>query len=218
MKADLHVHSIYSADGKVIPEKILESAIAAGLGCIAITDHNSFKAFFDVCDRKDIIVIPGEEVSSDAGHIIALGIDREIQKGLSIDETIEAIHLAGGYAFAAHPNRFGSGIPESKIEKANFDGIEALNARSSKRRNKNAKLLSERMNKPITCGSDSHESDTIGNGFLDLPDGIVTWQDALNAIMTSVNMPHSSNRTGFSFLKYQWKLLSDYAKRGFKRI
>ena len=38
MKADLHIHSVHSKDGKSTPEQIVEAALAAGLGCIAVTD------------------------------------------------------------------------------------------------------------------------------------------------------------------------------------
>ncbi|MBQ7621953.1 MAG: PHP domain-containing protein, partial [Candidatus Methanomethylophilaceae archaeon] len=113
MKADLHVHSLFSPDSRAQLEDIIAVAKDRGIGCIAITDHNEFKAFELLKDRKDIIVIPGEEVSSSVGHIIALGIDRQIPPRLSIEETVDLIHEAGGYAYAAHPYRMWSGLGEN---------------------------------------------------------------------------------------------------------
>ena len=83
MKADLHVHSCFSEDGVSTPEEILARAKELGFGCIAITDHNSFESFELVKGYDDIIFVPGEEVGSAEGHIVALGIDREIPKHLS---------------------------------------------------------------------------------------------------------------------------------------
>ena len=102
MKADLHVHTLYSNDGKTTLEELLEYAERMGIGCIAVTDHNQFEAYERLKDNGRVIIVPAEEVSSAEGHIVALGIDRLIPRDLSIQETIDRIHEAGGYAFAAH--------------------------------------------------------------------------------------------------------------------
>ena len=112
MKADLHVHTMFSKDGRTTPEQLLKRAEELGIGCIAVTDHNEFKAFDLLKDNGKIIIIPAEEVSSSEGHIVALGIDRVIPPRKSIQETIDLIHEAGGYAFAAHPYRWWSGLGE----------------------------------------------------------------------------------------------------------
>ena len=44
MKVDLHIHTIYS-DGVFSPEKIVDTAIDAGLSAIAITDHDNVLAY-----------------------------------------------------------------------------------------------------------------------------------------------------------------------------
>ncbi|MDR0309354.1 MAG: PHP domain-containing protein, partial [Candidatus Methanoplasma sp.] len=88
MKADLHIHSNFSNDGKSTVEEIIAEAERKGLGCIAITDHNSFEAYGLAKDNGKVIVIPGTEVSSKDGHILAYGIDRNIPRGMTIKETI----------------------------------------------------------------------------------------------------------------------------------
>ena len=96
MKADLHVHTCYSNDGRTTPEELVEYAVANGIGCVAVTDHNSFEAYDVLKDNGKVIIIPAEEVSSSEGHIVALGIDRLIPRGLSIQETIDRIHREAG--------------------------------------------------------------------------------------------------------------------------
>jgi len=43
MKHDLHIHSKYSSDGILEPERIVKIAIKRGLNGIAVTDHNTIK-------------------------------------------------------------------------------------------------------------------------------------------------------------------------------
>lgn len=41
MPADLHCHSLFSVDGWATPEELAESMAAAGIGTLALTDHNT---------------------------------------------------------------------------------------------------------------------------------------------------------------------------------
>ena len=153
-----------------------------GIGIVAITDHNEFKAFDVLKDNGKVIVIPAEEVTSDEGHIVALGIDRQIPRGMSIQATIDAIHEAGGIAVAAHPYRWWSGLGPKNTQKYDFDCIEALNARSIPSANIKSMKLAKKIGKPLTAGSDAHSPERVGWGYVELPDDITTWQEAVQAI------------------------------------
>jgi hypothetical protein len=219
MKADLHVHTSYSLDGITTLEQLVETAKARGLGCIAVTDHNEFEAFERLKDNPDVIIIPAEEVSSKEGHIVALGIDRLIPRGLSIQETIDKIHEAGGYAFAAHPYRWWSGLGEKNTLKYPFDGVESLNARSVPSANRRSEKLAKMIGKPISVGSDSHEPVSLGQAYIEIPDDVRTWQEAVDAIMTgNIGKTYSENRTVIGTLKYGFKSISEWMLRGFKKM
>jgi predicted metal-dependent phosphoesterase TrpH len=218
MRADLHIHSNFSNDGRSTAEEIIESAVEKGLGCIAITDHNSFEAYGLVKDNGKIIVIPGIEVSSEEGHILAYGIDRDIPRGMTIKETIDAIHEAGGVAFAAHPYRWWSGLGEKNTLENEFDGIEANNARSTASGNRRSAALAARIGKPVSAGSDAHSHEFIGEGIVELPDDISTWQDALKAVMEGKAIPSSANRRASSTIRYGVKSIVEWIFRGFKRM
>jgi len=218
MKADLHIHSNFSNDGKSTVEEIIAAAVEKGLGCIAITDHNSFAAYELVKDNGKVIAIPGEEVSSKEGHILAFGIDREIPRGMSIKETIDAIHEAGGVAFAAHPYRWWSGLGEDNTLGNDFDGTEARNGRCTASSNKKAEALAARIGKPVTAGSDAHTPEHIGEGTVELPDEIATWEEALKAVMEGKAKPSSNNRKAVSTIKYGTKSIVEWILRGFKKM
>jgi len=109
MKCDLHIHSRYSYDSATTPKDIIDTAIKRGIQCVAITDHNNMKGSGEAAEyarNLPIIVIPGEEVKSKEGDILALGIREAIPDKLPSHETIRRIHNQGGIAIIAHP--FGS--------------------------------------------------------------------------------------------------------------
>ena len=82
---DLHLHSSIS-DGLETPAKLIEQALSLKLKAIAITDHDTIagvEEFLSFGELKDIIVIPGIEISIRHEpnrelidiHIIGLNID-----------------------------------------------------------------------------------------------------------------------------------------------
>ncbi len=198
---------------------MIERCVDEGFGCVAITDHNEFKAFDDLKDNPEgIIIIPAEEVSSSEGHIVALGIDRQIPRDLGIKETIDAIHEAGGFAVAAHPYRWWSGLGEKNTLTYDFDGIEALNARSIPSANRKSLKLAREIGKPMTAGSDAHTPGHVGRGYVELPDGLTTWQEVVAAIRDGRAEPHSQSRAMAGTLRYGIKSIGQWILRGFKRM
>lgn len=105
--ADLQVHT-RASDGMDSAERVLEAAVAAGLDCIAITEHDDVdgaQRAREIALERDlpIEVIIGSEVTSRQGHILALWIDEPIPAFRSATETVEAIWRQGGVASIAHP-------------------------------------------------------------------------------------------------------------------
>ena len=107
-RADLHIHTVAS-DGTADIETILGRLAASDdLDVIAITDHERIDAAVaaramarDRGLRTEVVV--GEEVTTLGGHLLAVGIDRQIRPYRSMRATIAAIHDAGGLAIPAHP-------------------------------------------------------------------------------------------------------------------
>jgi predicted metal-dependent phosphoesterase TrpH len=78
---DLHTHSSVS-DGTETPGELVRSAIAAGLGTIALTDHDSTAGWADAfaaASGTGLTVIPGMELSTNYGpasvHMLAYLFD-----------------------------------------------------------------------------------------------------------------------------------------------
>ncbi|MCE5207947.1 MAG: PHP domain-containing protein [Chloroflexi bacterium] len=105
--ADLHIHSMYSYDGTASISAILKYATDfTRLNVLAITDHDSMQGVpeaLDLAPKYNLEVIPGCEISSIDGHVLALFIDRPISAGLSLFETVMRVGERGGLCIAAHP-------------------------------------------------------------------------------------------------------------------
>ncbi len=68
MKSDFHIHTIYS-DGVFSPEKIVDTAIDAGLEVISLTDHDNILSYRVAQDyikqnNKNLEVIQGVEINT----------------------------------------------------------------------------------------------------------------------------------------------------------
>lgn len=81
MFCDLHTHSIFS-DGTATPEEVLDAAVDARLGAVALTDHNTVDGlpdFISAASGKNIDIVLGSEFSVDYGerelHLLGLFID-----------------------------------------------------------------------------------------------------------------------------------------------
>ncbi len=165
LRFDLHVHSNYSPDGQSTVEEILKAAAAAGLDGVAITDHNTTAgaryALEAAKSMPGILVIPGVEVTTSAGHLIVLGITQDITRGMSVEDTIAAAKKLGGIIVVPHPYnrpRHGMSIP------AGADAVEVYNSRFVLGyHNRKAKQKAKKLALPEVSGSDAHVASMVGS-------------------------------------------------------
>lgn len=107
-RADLHIHTS-DGDGMASIEEILDAAEASGdLDLLAITEHDDLSPGLRARDRwahgnYPFTVIPGVEVTTRSGHVIALFVEHPIRSFLTTERTVAAIHEAGGLALIPHP-------------------------------------------------------------------------------------------------------------------
>ncbi|MBU2560542.1 PHP domain-containing protein [archaeon] len=166
MKIDLHIHSKYSGDCKMEPADILKAAEKAGLGGVAITDHDTVKGGIEASKIKsNVNVIVGAEIRTKRGEVIGYFLNEEIEKR-ELFEVIDAIHDQGGIACIPHPYdslRIYNLKPKSDVLKA-VDCIEVLNSRCAIGAfNKKAKRLAKEHELGMTAGSDAHTISEIGS-------------------------------------------------------
>jgi len=173
MRLDLHIHSQFSPDSHSSIEAILKRAQEVGLDGIAITDHNSVQSYFAASKLAqdlglDLTIIPGAEISTSEGHLIALGTRGLIPSGLAAAETVECAHDAGGIAVAPHPFAvFRQGIRNLQVKR--LDAVEVFNSKYLfGYSNYVATRSARKLNLGVTGGSDSHKVETVGFGYTEV--------------------------------------------------
>ncbi len=166
LKLDLHVHTNRSNDAVTSPKQLATICRDRGLDGLAITDHNVLA----VDSSKEVVFLPGIEISTRDGHIIGLGLSEAVPRGLSADETIQRIKELQGVSIIPHPYD----LLRSSVRPHNLavrpDAIEVINSSSFLHSLtwKRARKFAEKQNYPMTAGSDSHIPETIGRAYTEV--------------------------------------------------
>ncbi len=177
--ADLHIHTIHSYDGTASVPAVLRRAKELGLNVIAITDHDeiagALKAM-ELASTYGIQVIPGIEITTADGDLLAYNITEKVPPHLSVEETILRVGALGGFCIAAHPMSSGMGmnslsavsivkiLRNPKLARI-FIGMETYNATAIDRlSNQSARLLAKGLPIAKVGNSDAHILSAIGLG------------------------------------------------------
>ena len=112
-RGDCHVHSASSHGGELTPRQLAAAARASGLDFIATTEHNTAETHgaWGHLAGDDLLVILGQEVTTDTGHWLALGISPgqivEWRYGIRHDvigRYVNQVREVGGLCAVAHPH------------------------------------------------------------------------------------------------------------------
>ncbi|MBN1896712.1 MAG: PHP domain-containing protein [Candidatus Aenigmarchaeota archaeon] len=164
MKYELHCHTYHSRGQKITweapmkPEEIFSILKKKGFSGVALTDHDTIKCWPEArkaARKHGMLFIPGVEVTSSSGHMLALGINEHVKSGMSVDETVDAVHSQGGIVVAPHPFDLRSeGIGE---EFRKCDAGEVFNSLNLSRfENMISRRHVEKAGIPAVGGSDAH--------------------------------------------------------------
>lgn len=177
--ADLHLHTIYSYDGTAPVASVLNRAKKLGLDVIAITDHDEIAGALkavEIAPMYGVEVIPGIEITTAEGDLLALFVTEKVEPGLSLVETVLKVRELGGICIAPHPMAGGMGMKSlsaysilkalrNPLVAETFIGIETYNATAlDKISNHYARILASRLNITQVGNSDAHIVDAIGLG------------------------------------------------------
>lgn len=186
MKYDLHIHSKYSFDGFLSPEKIVKFAQKRGLSGIAVTDHDTIKGGLETkkYEDEDFKVIIGSEVSTSKGEVIGLYLSEEI-KSNHFHEVIDEIKSQDGIVVVPHPFDVmrRSTFHIEKKDTGNINSIEVFNSRCvHDKYNQKACEFAKINHLGITGGSDAHFANEIGNA------GIITGAESVRKSILKNNL------------------------------
>ena len=190
MLLELHSHTHYSHGSKILydgvarPEDMVAAAARKGLDAICITDHDTVRGGLEARrfgSKYDIMVIPGEEVTSASGHILAIGVQETIPPGMSVPDTVDAIHSQGGIAISSHPFDIASnGV--GKLA-SHCDALEVFNAINFDRiSNRKARMWAREKELVGVASSDAHTPEMLGNGITE----VIVKSDNIDGILKAI--------------------------------
>jgi predicted metal-dependent phosphoesterase TrpH/glycosyltransferase involved in cell wall biosynthesis len=175
--ADLHLHTEHSHDCTIPASDLLDYAEGIGLGAVAVTDHNVFTGALEAVELakgRTLRVIPGEEVKTTLGEVIGLFLEREIPRGMTMDETVEAIREQNALVYMPHPFDRMHTIPDAPTLHRllpEIDVFEAYNARLLfETYNDEALRFARKYNLTMGAGSDAHVLQGVGTGCVRMRD------------------------------------------------
>lgn len=202
MLIDLHNHTWpRSHDSVLDPKDLAIRAKNAGLDAISFTEHDALWPHDEVqkiAEEVGIIIIPGCEVSTDPGHILAWGMEKYVFGMHRVERLAEHVYERGGALVFAHPYRrqiAWKDNPEDwdiAVERAANNGamdhviaLEILNGRGKERENRFSADLAAASGMNGTAGTDSHAVHDIGKVATWFEtDSIETWQDLVRELKT----------------------------------
>ncbi len=225
-KADLHIHTTYSMDGTASVCEVLESAVRTGLDVIAVTDHNEIQGALEareVSANFGVEIIPGVEISTRDGHLVALFVERNIPRNMSIVDTLLLIREMGGIAIAPHPQQ---PVPNSitlrsvrtalehPLARETLPGIEVCNMNPSHSPyNRHSQQIANGLPLARIASSDAHMASMIG--------AAVTYfegrsaQELRRAIQRRATRPEQVNHENPQRVFFRWLRL--YFRRQFSQ-
>ena len=174
-KTEFHVHTRYSKDS-ILPFWLLIMMLKIKkINTIAITDHNEIAGaikFKKKFLQHGIELIVGEEIFTNKGEIIGLGLSKKIESNLSPSETIKQIREQNGLVYVPHPydeKRYKTVLVEDKIKKNknSIDFIEVNNGRNiSVKFDDKQNQIAEKYNIQKIIGSDAHTFFEVGRNYI----------------------------------------------------
>ena len=164
---DLHAHAYErSLDSGASAAALVARAAERGLDGICLTDHNALCPEADartLSERYEVAVIPGMEVGTDIGHVLAFGLDHYHPELVHIEQ-LRRICLAEGAAMVwAHPMReMALPRPDWDDVPRLFEALEVLNGDHTDGVEDYFADLADRLGIGRTGGSDAHSLPAVG--------------------------------------------------------
>lgn len=188
-RADLHMHTAVGDGLSSVSEMLAYAERETDLDVIAITDHDDIRAALDAREQAargtgHVEVIPGTEITTRHGHVLALFVDHNFPMMQSLDQTLAAIHEAGGIAICPHPMSWlTTAISEAQLRRLHalddagrasgvyFDAIEVRNSSlAGQVAWERAKALNRTiLHLPVVAGSDAHAAHLMNTAYTTFP-------------------------------------------------
>jgi predicted metal-dependent phosphoesterase TrpH len=223
IRTDLHSHTHFSKDGLTTPEDFVRRNVAAGIDCVAVSDHNNIEGAREVERLASFRTIVSEEIRSTEGEIIGYFLNEPIPRDLTPEETVRAIKDQRGLIGVPHPfDRARSSplttaallriLPDVQI-------LEVFNARNMlETDNRRAEAFAARHGLIRSAGTDAHWGPEVGGTYVEMPN-FVDRDDFLAALRAGRIHGHAASplvHLMSTFAKLRWRLGLSPVQRAYK--
>ena len=216
LRAQLHMHTTESkgtrikVHSNIDPKTAIDILNKKNIQVAAITDHDNTRAYpkiKDYAEKKGIILINGIEITTRNGEIIGFnvepGIEKELNKGMSVHEARDVVLDHNGEILIPHPfsimgNGIGKKIKEVKgivevFNPGNIFGFEDVFA----------KIVAEKLKLPMIASSDAHYTKMIDRGIT-----VVESEPDIDSIFKSIK----KGKVRFENCKYvTWREVKEWS-------
>ena len=182
------MHTIMgSIDSNLSVENAAKKIYEKGLDGVCLTEHSSIweknnNQIEDIFNLYNLKIFRAIEISTDYGHIIAIGFDKYYSGSHNLELLRDYANKYGAFLISAHPARriFGKEkyqqnllykgkdyIPSVDEFSSNklfklVDGVEVLNGGNNLAENKYAYIAAKNNELVMTAGTDAHSESGIG--------------------------------------------------------
>ena len=168
---ELHTHTIYSKDCLTRLDRLPLICQREGIDRLAVTDHNTAKAALEMARMYPMLIIPGEEIMTTEGEILAWYVKEEIPGNLTPLETMSRLREQGAVIGVSHPfDRYRKGAWKLDALLRIVEEIEVIEVFNSRclHQEDNARALefAQQHGKLMSCGSDAHLPIEYGSSTL----------------------------------------------------
>lgn len=165
MLLEMHSHtSMHSPCSVVDPVTLVNLVSKRGLNGIVLTEHHYLWQVEELewlrkktGVKKDFLILSGQEVGTDKGHVLVYGADRTIDEIFTLEELRAT--FPGAALVWAHPFRWHGCPSDEDLTSPLFDGIEVLNSNQSVSENALSLDSWKRLSFNAIGGSDTHSKD-----------------------------------------------------------
>jgi predicted metal-dependent phosphoesterase TrpH len=221
-RLDLHVHSTYSPDSRLTLEAIVGRLAYAELKGFALTDHNTVRGHAQLRDlareHPEYLFLPGVEVSTIEGHLLAYGVREAPPPHRPILETLDWIRAQGGEAVPAHPFRWSHGVGRAVAKSVPVSAIETRNGHNSEIANLRAEKLAAHRNLGATGGSDAHAMKDLGRAYTEFDPAVTSVDELLENLRKRTTSAQGQSLTLSGRLRLGLRTGLLLARRGFRPI
>jgi predicted metal-dependent phosphoesterase TrpH len=222
VRLDLHVHSRHSPDSRLTLDALARRIPFTGLRGFALTDHNTVAGHPELAALQVAypmyLFLPGVEVSTAEGHLLAYGVTECPPLHRPIADTVDWVRGHGGVAALAHPFRIRHGAGRRIAESLNVDGIEARNGHNSEISNAKAELVAARRGLAVLGGSDVHAIRDLGRAYTVFPDTVSNPDQLVEAIRLRQTTAEGHSQPFGGRLRIGAQNLRKFLRRGFRSM